>query len=1562
MDILIVPGNKHINAIASKKENIMPRVNRFVFMLMVAGVTALSLLITKNGTREIGAAPAPVTVELITTADARTQAGSGGVNFGTGYLFLSTLNGHFVFTQFDLMTLPVDATIVTAELQLNFVSVLTGPNGVEVGRPLAAWDESTLTWNNQPGITWGGPFQTVSANGIYSWDVTSLVNDWQTGALPNYGIALRGNGGDLIAAQSKENGSTPPRLVITYTVPEAEGGRPDLGDAPDSTNHLGLNNIAYSAGAVSGRFPTTWDVPAGQVAGPRHENQTFEGILGSYVSREADADIGMDQDGANNILDGGTDNADNDRGDDGWRNRNIKFFDCRASTLTIRVSKGPTAELGRMYLNVWFDGNRDGDWADVAPCQNASGGPSRSSYEWIVQDYVVDMTAVPAGGYLDFQIDTERVMNAAPAVPHWMRFTLSESRAVPRPNGDYPDGRGPHPDSSPGSFEFGETEDVLQLPPPPGDVGELVLEKRLLGADAPVPYAETVTYQIRLHHEGGTEPIEAQIRDELEYPQHVLPRITGDGRLVYVEATSNSGGASPLSGSIEYAEGVPPQQIVSWEGTIAPDSEVVLTFDVHVHPICASNQKAQTIENAARARPIDGDEITAEASFIALCPGYSADDIGVVWEDPINHPLDVTQLSDIIAFGSIENKHSVPVTLALTAELETNSPDLGTIVLPFVKKIILSPHEIRGIEFPIQLRDLAVEELAVPENLKVIAHLKYCFVVDGPHTFDGRDPVCPDARQYPNLSGVGAPIVFNVHPNDLGDAPDSTNHFGVAMSAYPGIQAQFPTVFDPATGLPQGPKHLYPRPLHLGPQVSREDEADVGPDGDPVNNLMPPANNPDNDRFDDGVNPSLWAFNNCQTASIPVRVLITPQAVNWFQQRVEPAYLNIWLDANRDGDWADGFNCAPNQAEVEHIVIDFPVDVVGLGAGLHIINVPTGLTPWPAQWAQQPFWTRVTLSEEKSNQTLLFANISYSDGRGFANPYRTGETEDYLVFPQGADGAGADAAVALSGDVGWSIASPVGIQAVNKANEQVRFKVDYGNLGSEPARNALLTFEIPPALQGEKPDILRAPGIPAANIEIGDDEIVFVLPHIEQDNFIVLGWSEDVKDGPSEGYQARVQIALNGDLDPDNDQADVTVKPALAEPLVAIRAADKKSWGYAEKTCRHDIELALYGIPGQAVTVFVDGKPVGTQLLGEEPVYYPLINLSKGSHHIYARYGTGSNISSPRDSASGLPAGVVIDVDPSLPIDPLSLSFTDSRGNTTHPSTLGFSFGEVMEGGHFREGEPYEVGIDSCSEELNQRVEMIIAVLIGLLRDDDGDGRYTGSFTYHSITSDAAGSNNLSLVVRSGGADQRFDIRLDSLVQGIIRDADTQQPLADALVTALGLSGTTSTSAIFSALPEEAVGQPNPQKTGIDGSYSFNVAGEVNRIAVELAGYQTYRSWNKDTSSGLLAPSIGLAPELSGTVDATMYITDQGFNPAVVSVEPGSIIEWVNLDLAEHTAAGSSADSGVLEPGQSFRLMLDEPGVYTVEDRANSMNEATIIVEGGNTDGKNQVLLPAVFR
>ncbi|MCK5000187.1 MAG: hypothetical protein KAS23_11650, partial [Anaerohalosphaera sp.] len=100
---------------------------------------------------------------------------------------------------------------------------------------------------------------------------------------------------------------------------------------------------------------------------------------------------------------------------------------------------------------------------------------------------------------------------------------------------------------------------------------------------------------------------------------------------------------------------------------------------------------------------------------------------------------------------------------------------------------------------------------------------------------------------------------FEIHEahqrnNDLGDAPDSSNNFGVAMTAYPsGVQAMYPTVYG-AGSPPFGPIHWMPTArAHLGRNVTGEREADIMFDMDPTNNIIPPKDIPDKDLADDGV-------------------------------------------------------------------------------------------------------------------------------------------------------------------------------------------------------------------------------------------------------------------------------------------------------------------------------------------------------------------------------------------------------------------------------------------------------------------------------------------------------------------------------------------------------------------------------------------------------------------------------------------------------------------------------------------------------------------------------------
>ena len=117
------------------------------------------------------------------------------------------------------------------------------------------------------------------------------------------------------------------------------------------------------------------------------------------------------------------------------------------------------------------------------------------------------------------------------------------------------------------------------------------------------------------------------------------------------------------------------------------------------------------------------------------------------------------------------------------------------------------------------------------------------------------------------------------------------------------VQGRFPTVFDPVTGLPQGPLHRLPRAdVWLGPWVSAERDADQMPDEDSRPNLDPILNQADQDRFDDGVKMPV-GLADCQSNTFDFTVAAQPGAA---RGRI----VNVWFDFNQDGDWEDTIQCA----------------------------------------------------------------------------------------------------------------------------------------------------------------------------------------------------------------------------------------------------------------------------------------------------------------------------------------------------------------------------------------------------------------------------------------------------------------------------------------------------------------------------------------------------------------------------------------------------------------------------------------------------------------------------
>jgi len=172
-------------------------------------------------------------------------ANNGGSN---NFEIMSWHSGHNMrgWIDFNLSSIPQRAWIMSAILNLR-LWVKTSPNQSQLGDPTGRlygvyaltgpWSDWGINWANQPAWTnqdsavspvppgqggWYGPIIWMQ------WDLTGMVKDWQSGALPDYGIVVKDtqeNASLLYSTQFFTIHQVPdqtyyPRLVITYLYPE----------------------------------------------------------------------------------------------------------------------------------------------------------------------------------------------------------------------------------------------------------------------------------------------------------------------------------------------------------------------------------------------------------------------------------------------------------------------------------------------------------------------------------------------------------------------------------------------------------------------------------------------------------------------------------------------------------------------------------------------------------------------------------------------------------------------------------------------------------------------------------------------------------------------------------------------------------------------------------------------------------------------------------------------------------------------------------------------------------------------------------------------------------------------------------------------------------------------------------------------------------------------------------------------------------------------------------------------------------------------------------------------
>jgi hypothetical protein len=96
-----------------------------------------------------------------------------------------------------------------------------------VYRVTASWEESAVTWNNQPAHD-ATPYDKIrvsGAVGLYTWDVKKLVQEWASKTYPNYGLMVKRvdmqypTNWPYFCSSDNANGSYHPRLRVDYTPP-----------------------------------------------------------------------------------------------------------------------------------------------------------------------------------------------------------------------------------------------------------------------------------------------------------------------------------------------------------------------------------------------------------------------------------------------------------------------------------------------------------------------------------------------------------------------------------------------------------------------------------------------------------------------------------------------------------------------------------------------------------------------------------------------------------------------------------------------------------------------------------------------------------------------------------------------------------------------------------------------------------------------------------------------------------------------------------------------------------------------------------------------------------------------------------------------------------------------------------------------------------------------------------------------------------------------------------------------------------------------------------------------
>ena len=103
----------------------------------------------------------------------------------------------------------------------------------------------------------------------------------------------------------------------------------------------------------------------------------------------------------------------------------------------------------------------------------------------------------------------------------------------------------------------------------------------------------------------------------------------------------------------------------------------------------------------------------------------------------------------------------------------------------------------------------------------------------------------------------------------------------------------------------------------------------------------------------------------------------------------------------------------------------------------------------------------------------------------------------------------------------------------------------------------------------------------------------------------------------------------------------------------------------------------------------------------------------------------------------------------------------------------------------------------------------------------------------------------------------------------------------------------------------------------------------------------TRKSRENKASAPAASPA---APQKAGAASGTVVMAQIAYKPTQLSVRKGAEVTFDNRDIAPHTVTekGGTIDSGLLNPGKSFRLVVDRSFEYVCTLHSNMKGQISL--------------------